>query len=187
MCNLYRMQEPNVARLLDARPLSDEIFETELFPKRRAAIIRKASDERVLDIMTWDFAPPPKSRAPVTNVRNLKSPFWRSALGNSDRRWLVPATEFCELAGEAGSKVKHWFAMNDGGAFASAGIWWPVDNNRAFAFLTCEPKPIVEPIHPKAMPVILHPHDYDRWRDGAVDEVCSLAVPFPSQLMKVGT
>ena len=31
------------------------------------------------------------------------------------------------------------------------------------AFLTCEPNPLVVPIHPKAVPVILHPDDYDRW------------------------
>ena len=35
------------------------------------------------------------------------------------------------------------------------------------------------------MPVILHDEDYDRWLDGDVDEVCSLASPFSSQLMKV--
>jgi putative SOS response-associated peptidase YedK len=41
----------------------------------------------------------------------------------------------------------------------------------------------VEAIHPKAMPVILHEEDYGRRLDGDVEEVCSLAAPFPSQLM----
>jgi putative SOS response-associated peptidase YedK len=58
-------------------------------------------------------------------------------------------------------------------------------SRNCYAFLTCEPNPLVAPIHEKAMPVILHPEDYDRWLDGDVDEVCSLASPFPSQLMKV--
>ena len=184
MCNLYRMSEPNVATLFDARPLSgDQVFDQELFPKRRAPVVRKVGGERVLDVMTWGFPAPATARAPVTNVRNLSSPLWRSALIHPERRCLVPATDFCEWAGEPGTKVKHWFALRDGGLFAFAGVWRPVDNDRAFAFLTCEPNPLVAPIHPKAMPVILHPHDYDRWLDGDVAEVCSLAAPFPSQLM----
>jgi hypothetical protein len=53
------------------------------------------------------------------------------------------------------------------------------------AFLICEPNPLVAPLHPKAMPVILNPEDYDRWLDGETDDACGLAVPFPSQLMSV--
>ena len=52
------------------------------------------------------------------------------------------------------------------------------------AVIACEPNPIVAPIHPKAMPVILHPDDYDRWLGGEVEDACSLAQPFPSQLMR---
>ena len=53
------------------------------------------------------------------------------------------------------------------------------------AFLTCEPIPLVAPIHLKAMPGILHPEDYDRWLTVPYDEVCSLVTPFPSQLMSM--
>jgi hypothetical protein len=35
------------------------------------------------------------------------------------------------------------------------------------------------------MPVIVDPDDYDRRLDGEVDHVCSLASPFPSQLMAI--
>ena len=51
------------------------------------------------------------------------------------------------------------------------------------AFLACELNPLAVPIHPKAMPVILHPDDYDRWLAG--DDADKLAVPFPSQLMSL--
>ena len=65
-------------------------------------------------------------------------------------------------------------------------MWRPLeDGRRAYAFLTCEPNPLVAPVHPKAMPVILHPEDYESWLDGAVDDACALALPFPSQLMAV--
>jgi len=33
--------------------------------------------------------------------------------------------------------------------------------------------------------VILQPEDYDRWLSGEAEEACSLAAPFPSQLMAV--
>jgi putative SOS response-associated peptidase YedK len=33
------------------------------------------------------------------------------------------------------------------------------------------------------MPVILHPEDYDRWLSDPYTDACSLAQPFPSQLM----
>jgi putative SOS response-associated peptidase YedK len=44
---------------------------------------------------------------------------------------------------------------------------------------------LVAPLHPKAMPVILQREDYDRWLDGEAADACSLAQPFPSQLMRV--
>src|SRR3712207_9524243 len=55
-------------------------------------VIRKEAGERVVDVMAWGFPPPPKSRAPVTNVRNLASPFWRSEEHTSElqsRQYLV--------------------------------------------------------------------------------------------------
>jgi putative SOS response-associated peptidase YedK len=52
-----------------------------------------------------------------------------------------------------------------------------------FAFLTCEPNPLVAPLYPKAMPVVLHPGDYDRWLDAEWDDASKLVEPFPSQMM----
>ena len=68
---------------------------------------------------------------------------------------------------------------------ALAGIWRFSESSARFAFLTCEPNPLVAPLHPKAMPVILHEEDYERWLGGEAEDACSLAVPFPSQLMQV--
>jgi putative SOS response-associated peptidase YedK len=140
---------------------------------------------RRLAVMRWGIPLPPTGK-PVTNVRNLASPFWRSMLKNPARRCLVPVTDFCEWSGEKGAKQEHWFSIREQPIFSFAGIWRPTPEGNAYAFLTCEPNPLVEPIHAKAMPVILHDEDYDRWLDGEVDEVCSLATPFPSQLMAVG-
>ncbi len=157
----------------------------ELFPKRSAYVVRDDDGVRTLDIMRWGFPPPPRARAPVTNVRNLGSPFWRAALNRPDRRCLVPVTEFCEWEGEPGSKVERWFNLPASSLFAFAGVWRPTEDGKAFAFLTCEPNPMVSAIHRKAMPVILNPEDYESWLNGEVESACSLAQPFPSQLMSV--
>ena len=192
MCNRYRMSAKQIEVALRfgidpslIMPEPEPLPPPELFPKRFGWVVRKESGARILDVMQWGFPPPPKSRAPVTNVRNLSSPFWRSALKNCERRCLVPVTDFCEWEGAKGAKQERWFSLPSSPIFAFAGIWRPTEEGKAFAFLTCEPNPLVAPIHPKAMPVVLHDEDYDAWLDGEVDSACSLAQPFPSQLMRV--
>ncbi|RYF40388.1 MAG: DUF159 family protein, partial [Cytophagaceae bacterium] len=44
---------------------------------------------------------------------------------------------------------------------------------------------IVAPIHPKAMPVILHDDDYHRWLNAPWEELSGLVAPYPSQLMSI--
>jgi len=209
MCNRYRMSEKDraIAEHFGVVVPPDLTFPNpELFPRREALVVRSfdtrfdglsaAQDERVckagrvVDVMRWGFPPPGGSKAPVTNVRNLASPFWRTALGRPERRCLVPVTSFCEWEGEKGAKVERWFSQPAAPIFAFAGVWRPVQIGedkweRAFAFLTCEPNPLVAPIHPKAMPVILHPGDYERWLTDDYASVCELAEPFPSQLLTV--
>lgn len=99
MCNRYRMSEKQ--RALAAHfgllvPPDLSWPQPELFPKREGLVVRRGDDGTLmLDRMTWGFPPPAAGRAPVTNVRNLSSPFWRGALSRPDRRCLVPVTEFC--------------------------------------------------------------------------------------------
>jgi putative SOS response-associated peptidase YedK len=163
-------------------PEPERLPPPELFPKRAAYVVRKEGGERLLDVMQWGV---PLNGKPITNVRNLASPFWRSMLKSPDRRCLVPVSDFCEWSGEKGGKREHWFSLPSTPIFAFAGIWRPTESGNVFAFLTCEPNPIIAPIHPKAMPVVLHNEDFDHWLDGDVDSICSLAAPFPSQLMAV--
>lgn len=57
------------------------------------------------------------------------------------------------------------------------------NTRKAYAFLTCEPNPLVGVVHPKAMPVILHPENFDRWLSSPIADALELAAPYPSQLM----
>jgi putative SOS response-associated peptidase YedK len=121
----------------------------------------------------------------VTNVRNLSSPFWRTALSRPDRRCLVPATRFCEWTGEVGSKRKVWFSRSDDEPFAFAGLWRPTEEGPAMAFLTCDANPLVAEIHPKAMPVMLDPDDALRWLEDERESACALARPYPAEAMRI--
>ena len=124
----------------------------------------------------------------VTNVRNLSSSFWRSMLSTPARRCLVPVTAFSEYGiapGEDGKKPLHWFDVPSRSIFAFAGIWRPTERGNAYGFLTTQPNAIVAPIHPKAMPVILHDDDYDRWLSAPWEELKDAVAPYPSQLMRV--
>lgn len=122
----------------------------------------------------------------ITNVRNYTSPFWKSAMANPERRCLVPFTSFSEYGpGPAGKRPLFWFDVPSRPIVSFAGVWRPTDNGAVFAFLTTEPNPLVEPIHPKVMPVLLDEEDEESWLTCSFDQAVAHARPFPSQLMSV--
>jgi putative SOS response-associated peptidase YedK len=193
VCNHYRNDPDKLStwREYIAWDLYERLPQPDVWPKRPALIVRTVDGGRALDSMAWGVPLTVPGKRPgttiskrVTNVRNLASPFWRSMLARPEQRCLVPFTAFAEPLPGAG-RAEAWFAVKDAPMSAFAGIWRPSDEGNVFAFLTCEPNPLIAPIHPKAMPVILHPEDYDRWLSGA--DAGELAVPFPSQLMAVVT
>lgn len=132
--------------------------------------------------------PPGAVSRPVTNVRNLASPFWRASLATPARRCLLPVTAFVEWTAEPdpaiGRKRKVWFEMCDGEPFVFAGISRQMGAGEPdrFAFLTCAPNTIVGAIHPKAMPVILHGAAKDAWLAGDAAE--ALAMPLADEFMR---
>jgi hypothetical protein len=93
-------------------------------------------------------------------------------LARAGKSLLGPANSFAEYAPEPNPEPKKngvvWFALNDARPlFTFAGIWTQFRGDRGtkskpipgphlvYGFLTTAPNAIVEPIHPKAMPVIL--------------------------------
>jgi putative SOS response-associated peptidase YedK len=143
-----------------------------VFPDYPAPVVRNAGDERELVMMRWGMPPPPRNGGPpVTNIRNTSSPHWRGWL-KPENRCLVPFNSFAEYAPEPNPETKKkdvvWFALNDDRPLtAFAGIWTEFGGDRrtkskpipgphlVYGFLTTAPNAIVEPIHDKAMPVIL--------------------------------
>jgi putative SOS response-associated peptidase YedK len=140
----------------------------------------------------------PKRPAFLTNVRNTRSGHWRNWLASANvtvgkeklqgGRSIVPATMFAEPDRNTRKPVvNRWFGRSDGVPFFFAGIWreWQGDHgtikapnvglHRLFAILTTEPNGTVQPIHDKAMPVMLMTAaDVDVWPNGTLDEALKL-------------
>ena len=192
MCNHFRNHPEAIStwrEYIGADLPQDEFSEIKIdvWPKKPAIIARDEDGRRILDTMHWGVPLKMKGKRPgrtvtkhITNVRNLSSPFWRSMLSDPASRCLVPFNEFAEPKPNAG-REECWFTVTGEDVSAFAGIWRITADGPAFAFLTCEPNPLVKPIHPKAMPVILHPEDYERWLAG--EDAAGFAQAFPSQLM----
>lgn len=200
MCNHYRLDARDIRVFKDwedvAGPLVQLELATDIWAKRPGLVVRLDNGTKTIDAMSWGVPMTLPGKRPgttitkhVTNVRNLASPFWRSMLANPAQRCLVPFSSFAEPKpgrdAETGRPAEYWFTVNETPVAAFAGIWRPSEAGNVYAFLTCEPNPLVAPLHPKAMPVILHPSDYQRWLTADYESACALAAPFPSQLMSV--
>lgn len=173
----------------------------DVFPDSEGLVIRRRAasppDDAALQLapMRWGFPPPPGvGAAPVTNVRNLESPFWRAWLKPA-QRCLVPFTSFSEWTATK-PKREVWFAMANGTPACFAGIWrpWtglrgtkkqPVEGDHLlYAFLTCAPNALVGAVHPKAMPVILPDHaSQQAWLEAPTEEALELVRPLPEAQM----
>ena len=155
MCNLYRQRATeNLSRIFDAQPFTDQPeLKLDTYPKYDACVVRKDEDgRRILEVMSWGIITTIKGKSgkpiqkPVTNVRNLDSPFWKSTIANPAQRCLVPFTSFAEPRPgkdpETGRPANWWFTVHGEEACAFAGIWRWSEGQKRFAFLTCEPNPL---------------------------------------------
>ena len=131
----------------------------------------------------------------MTNVRNTTSPHWRRWL-SPEHRCLVPLMAFSEINKAEGGDV--WFALGENRPLACfAGIyvdrWTPTrklkdgeTTNDLYAFFTTKPNAEVEPVHPRAMPVILTTNEErEAWLRAPWSEAKGLQRPLPDGTLQI--
>ncbi len=174
----------------------------EVFPKSYGPVLKLGeSGELEWMKMRWGLPGPPQTgHAPVTNIRNIKSPHWRPLLG-AQHRCLVPFTAFSEYEDNSpkGAKIIRWFAPPDRGMLFFAGIsgeWWGdygtkkepnVGTHKLFSFLTTEANDLVRPVHAKAMPVILTSvFECKQWLNAPADQIEAIqARVLPTEALEI--
>jgi putative SOS response-associated peptidase YedK len=204
MCNLYTLAPWEVRHLIRHYTLIGRDFEEvmrgrnetlDVYPNRPAPVVIEQDGERVVrQDMLWGFPPIRQGAGYGTNLRSLKNHLWRGWLDRG-HRCVVPATAFAEPDKNTpkGAVVWRWFERADKRPFFFAGIWRPWTGDRGtrkmpnigdhtlFSIMTTEPNAVVEPIHEKAMPVMLMtPDDVEQWLRGvSVDDALKMQKPAP--------
>ena len=212
MCNRYSQtgSPTDIQKAINAIDLSivsvpsEKASETtrDVFPDREGLILRQVDDEAELTEARWGFPEVKTGRRPITNIRNLSSPWWsrvnRKYLYEPEYRCLVPFTSFAEPP-----RNPTWFTVPNQTISFFAGIWRPWRGSRLtvqagkarrvrteadwelYAFLTTKANDVLKPYHEHAMPVILTElEQWSLWLSGG-EEGFRLQRPLPNESLSI--
>ena len=199
MCSRYSLTSPPeaVRRLFGCGGEDDFPPRYNIAPTDPALIVRLSTRHtRELTLVRWGLLPPwvkdPREFATLINARSetvTEKPSFRGAIRH--RRCLVPTDGFYEWTGRPGAKQPHLIRLKGSSLFALAGLWehWlGADGSEieTMAILTTAANDDMAHIHDR-MPVIVPPHDYERWLDcrpGTADHIGDLLRPLANGLIE---
>lgn len=120
-------------------------------------------------------------------VANLTNPLWDRVAVDPRYRCLIPMSHFANPEGTSGKKTRAWFSATDGSLLAWAGFVKKSEEfGVVYAGLTMDANELVKPFNDR-MPLLVGPHEYDRWLHGAITDVISMQFrpPPPSESLTV--
>ena len=120
-------------------------------------------------------------------VADLTNPMWDQMALDQRYRCLVVMTHFANPDGVPGARTRTWFSLDRMPVMAWAGFCRNMpDHGPRFAGMTMEANAAVAPTNDR-MPVLLDPHDCDRWLHGSIEDVIGFQFrpPFSAERFKV--
>ena len=194
MCNLYTVRKSAAevaAHFGVADPMASNAPE-ETYPGTPGLVVRETDGTRMLQSMAWGFPlrlkgmSPTAKPTPVNNIADLNKPMWKGLAAKPQWRCIIPLTAFAEAEGLKGAKTRTWFNVKGEEIFAWAGLWRISDEwGPVYSGVMTDCNEAIRPVHDR-MPVLLMPHEYDRWLRGTFDDAVAFQGRcFPDDLIEM--
>ncbi|WP_372970835.1 SOS response-associated peptidase [Marinobacter sp.] len=180
MCGRFNVSDDSLVQgLLEELgiPLSIEP-RVNIAPGANARVVYETSQGRNLEDAIWSLLIEPKPDgsgyrpSPKYSTFNARagslgtSPLWKQRFHS--QRAIIPASAFHEWTGEKGrKKCYNIHPVNSAIAFAGLYELWDFrgDVVPSFTIVTLPPHPRFSHIHPKSIPLMLGPEEFDMWLD----------------------
>ncbi|PZU05388.1 MAG: DUF159 family protein [Sphingobium sp.] len=120
-------------------------------------------------------------------VADLTNRMWEQMVVDPRYRCIIPISHFANPDGAAGRKTRTWFSVKGQPVMAWAGFCRNIiDYGPVYAGMTMTANPAVMPTNDR-MPVLLDPHEYQRWFQGSIQDVIAFQFrePFGESRMEV--
>lgn len=180
MCGRFNVSDdPMVRGLLEELGIPLRVKpRVNIAPGANAQIVYETSQGRILEDAIWSLLIEPKPDgsgyrpSPKYSTFNARtgslgtSPLWKQRFHS--QRAIIPASAFHEWTGEKGRKqCYNIHPVNRAIAFAGLYELWDFQGDvvPSFTIVTLPPHPRFSHIHPKSIPLMLGPEEFDMWLD----------------------
>lgn len=181
-----------IARHFDAEPSDALTPPYEVIEGNPNLVVIESRGRRLLKRATWGFprltremrerGDPPGRIGLVADLTNL---MWDQLAVDNRYRCLIPLTHFANPNGPAGEKTRTWFAVKDQPIACWAGFCRNTHEfGPVYAGMTMEANAAVMPTNDR-MPVLLDPHEHDRWLHGSIADVIQFQFRAPIEAWRI--